>query len=290
MPIARPATDARGRVGSAVGRDRTLSGVALEVTRLSPDTAGTGERLVLLHGFTQNARCWGRFGDELTADPPDGLEVLAVDLPGHGRSGHDDADLPCAAALVADAAGAGVYLGYSLGGRVALHAALARPDLVRGLVLIGATAGIDDPDERAARRRADAALADRLLADGLPTFLDRWLAGPLFADLDPADACRAERLSNRPAGLAASLRNCGTGTQEPLWDRLEALTMPLLIVVGERDEKFSALGRRLVGAATGTTAALVSIPGTHAVHLEQPAATAAAVARHLGTGRPGGPA
>jgi 2-succinyl-6-hydroxy-2,4-cyclohexadiene-1-carboxylate synthase len=172
-----------------------------------------------------------------------------------------------------------------MGGRTALHAALAHPAQVRGLVLIGATPGLADPAERTARRRADAELAERLLADGLPTFLDRWLALPLFAGLDEAQAARSERLANRPEGLAASLRHCGTGQQEPLWGRLGQLAVPVLAVAGDRDEKFGAIARRMVDAIgssiDGASAEVISLPGTHAVHLEEPERTAAAVLERI---------
>ncbi|MEM7321676.1 MAG: alpha/beta fold hydrolase [Actinomycetota bacterium] len=231
------------------------------------------ERLVLAHGFTQNTECWGVFGDRLA----EASDVVLVDAPGHGRSGHDTADLPTAAGLLTDVGGRAVYVGYSMGGRVALHAALATPELVAGLVLIGATGGLDDPADRSARRDADAALATRLETDGLAAFLDRWLASPLFAGLDDKRAAKAQRLTNRADGLAANLRNCGTGTQEPLWDRLGRLTMPVLIVAGEQDTKFTALGHRLAAAMTGTVAEVLILPGTHAVHLEEPERTAAAI-------------
>jgi 2-succinyl-6-hydroxy-2,4-cyclohexadiene-1-carboxylate synthase len=233
--------------------------------------------LVLAHGFTQNARCWGPFGDDLATDH----EVVAVDLPGHGLtpSDHDHADLATAGRLLGEAGGAGVYVGYSMGGRVALHTALDAPHAVEGLVLIGATAGLDEPGERLARRQADEAVAERLLAVGLPAFLDAWLANPLFAGLGPEAACLEARLDNRPEGLAASLHWCGTGTQEPLWDRLRAIDVPVLVVAGSHDPKFTALGTRLVSALP--RADLVIVPGTHCVHLENPAVTAAAVRRYL---------
>lgn len=237
--------------------------------------AGSGrppqpEPLILSHGFTQNVSCWGRFADRLAERRP----LIMVDAPGHGGSEHDRADLHEAARLLGETGGPGVHIGYSMGGRVALHLALAHPELVRGLVLIGATAGIDDAEGRAERRRADAVLADRLLDGGLGPFLDRWLAGPLFADLTREQAGLEARLTNRAEGLAASLRHCGTGTQEPLWDRLAELTMPVLIVVGARDNKFTEIGQRLVAAMTGTSATLCSLPAGHAVHLEQPDLTA----------------
>ena len=236
---------------------------------------GPVPHLVLLHGFTQNGDCWGRFADELARRH----RLTIIDAPGHGRSGHDQADLSAAADLAVEAGGPGIYLGYSMGGRVALHAALSHPTVVEGLVLIGATPGLRTEDERAARRRADHDLADRLLAIGLPAFLDQWLALPLFAGLDDEASAREARATNRPEGLAASLRHCGTGTQEPLWDRLASISVPTLAVVGDQDEKFSAIAAEMVDAIGADRAEVLELPGTHAVHLERPAACAAAVAR-----------
>lgn len=236
--------------------------------RLHAERTGAGApRLVLMHGFTQTGRSWAT----ITADLAQDHEVVTVDAPGHGRSGAVDADLPTAAALLGAAGGRAVYAGYSMGGRLALHLAVAEPELVQGLVLLGVTAGIDDPPERAARRAADEALADDIERGGVDAFLVRWLAGPLFAGLAPEAAELDDRRTNTAAGLAMSLRRCGTGTQEPLWDRLSALTMPVLVLAGEHDTKFTALGHRLAEPlARGTFAA---IPGAgHAAHLEQPEA------------------
>ena len=229
--------------------------------------------MILAHGFTQNARCWGPFADNLAADH----QVVAVDLPGHGKTApeHDEADLVAAGRLLVETGGDGIYVGYSMGGRIALHGALARPESVRGLVLIGATAGIDEATARRSRREADDALAVRLTDEGLPRFLDGWLANPLFAGLSASSACVEQRLENRVDGLCASLRNCGAGNQEPLWAELSRLSMPVLILVGDNDAKFTELGRRLV--AELPQASMRSLPGTHAVHLEQPIGAAAAV-------------
>jgi 2-succinyl-6-hydroxy-2,4-cyclohexadiene-1-carboxylate synthase len=256
-----------------------------DVDALAARTAGAGPRLVLVHGFTQNARCWGPLLPRLAAHH----EVVAVDLPGHGASGAGRADLPTAGALVGDAGGHADYLGYSLGGRVLLHLALARPELVRRLVLVGATAGIEDDDARRARRAADDALAASLeeavarhgAGAALDAFLARWLSGPLFSTLDGDDACVEERRANDALGLATSLRCCGTGTQVPLWDRLATLTMPVLVLAGVLDGRFAALGRRLAGAI-GPNATLALVPGAgHACHLERPAATARIVEAFL---------
>ena len=164
-----------------------------------------------------------------------------------------------------------------MGGRLCLHLALARPDLAERLVLVGTTAGLDRAEDRAARRAADEALARRLETDGVAAFVEQWLAQPLFATLPAAAAGRDDRLRNTAAGLAASLRLAGTGSMEPLWDRVSELTMPVLVVAGELDSAYTTAGRRLV-TAIGTNATMVGLPGAgHACHLERPELFAAIV-------------
>jgi len=176
--------------------------------------------------------------------------------------------------------GRATYVGYSMGGRVALHAALAHPEFVERLILIGATAGIDDDDERLARRASDEALATHIEAVGVEAFIDEWLANPLFAGLTPATDQRADRLRNTAAGLASSLRSTGTGMQEPLWERLTTLDVPTLILAGAADAKFSEIGRRLRDTIPGARFEQIDGAG-HSVHLERPAATADVISHWL---------
>jgi 2-succinyl-6-hydroxy-2,4-cyclohexadiene-1-carboxylate synthase len=164
-----------------------------------------------------------------------------------------------------------------MGGRVALHVALDHPDVVGGLVLIGAHPGIEDAAERAERRASDRRLADDLRRDGVDAFLDRWLALPLFAGLPSWARFDDERRRNTAEGLAASLELTGTGTQAPLWDRLPGLAggprpIPALAVAGAEDAKYSAVADR-VARRIGPSAVARTIPGAgHAAHLERPAA------------------
>ncbi len=211
--------------------------------------------------------------------------MVAVDAPGHGDSGHDDASLEQGAALLTATGGAGTYVGYSMGGRLALHAAVYHPSLVERLVLIGATPGIEDDADRAARRASDDALAGHLEDVGLEQFLDEWLAQPLFSGLSTAAADLPDRRRNRPDGLAASLRHAGTGTQRPLWDRLPVIDCPVLLLVGEQDSKFGEIADRM--CARFPDASLATIEGAgHTVHLEQPAVTAAVLIDWLSTHPP----
>ncbi|MDQ1426202.1 MAG: 2-succinyl-6-hydroxy-2,4-cyclohexadiene-carboxylate synthase, partial [Acidimicrobiaceae bacterium] len=195
----------------------------MTVVALHVEVMGAGApRVVCCHGFTQTGRSWHAAASLLARQH----EVVTVDMPGHGDSGHAPADLWAAADLVGSAGGVGVYIGYSMGGRVALHLALLRPELVSALVVVGATGGIDSSVERARRRAADDDLAATIERNGVDHFLTEWLAQPLFASLPAAAADVDDRRRNTAVGLAASLRHTGTGTQEPLWDRLALLDMP----------------------------------------------------------------
>ncbi|WP_420453533.1 alpha/beta fold hydrolase [Ilumatobacter sp.] len=236
-------------------------------------------RVVLAHGFTQTARSWAAVADALRARL-DGVTIAAPDLPGHGSSADVRCDLRGAADLLVARGDRAAYVGYSMGGRVALHAALAHPDAVERLVLIGATAGIEDPDERDARRRADQDLADRIVRSSIAAFVDEWLESPLFDGLVEGSASRDDRLTNTTRGLASSLRLCGTGTQDPLWDRLGEIRCPTLVLAGERDDKFRALGERLAAGIADARMAVIEGSG-HSVHLEQPQATVDALADFL---------
>ena len=223
-------------------------------------------RLVLVHGFTQTAVSWRPVIERVSAR----YEVVLPELPGHGGNVDVRLGFEAAAAALGGAGGQATYVGYSMGGRLCLRLAVDRPDLVRELVLVGASPGLDDPAERAARRNADEALAADIERDGTELFLSRWLAEPLFATLQPAADDVAARRRNPPAGLAAALRALGPGAQEPLWDRLAELAMPVLLVTGEGDAKFAALAQRMA-AAIGPNATVALVPGAgHAAHLERP--------------------
>ncbi|MEM1333051.1 MAG: alpha/beta fold hydrolase [Actinomycetota bacterium] len=235
--------------------------------------------LVLAHGFTQTARSWDVMCAHL-AIRLDDATFSAVDLPGHGSAADERTDLWGAADHLVAHGLDGIYVGYSMGGRIALHAALIHPGRVQALVLIGATPGIDDPTARARRREGDEELARRVERDGVESFVEWWLQNPLFAGLDRSAAMVEDRCRNTPAGLASSLRTVGTGTQEPLWDRLAEIDCPMLLVVGEHDEKFRAIAERMTVEALDATLAVV--PGCgHSAHLEAPDETAGIIASWL---------
>jgi 2-succinyl-6-hydroxy-2,4-cyclohexadiene-1-carboxylate synthase len=234
--------------------------------------------VVLLHGFAGTGRAWDPVVERLD---PERYTALAPDLRGHGsaRDGRPIAFDAVVADVLAGAPPRFALCGYSMGGRIALHVALAAPERIERLLLVATTAGIDDEGERAARREADERLAAFAEAATIEQFADRWAAQPLFAATPPEAAriWREDLLRNDPRALAAVLRGLGAGAMEPLWDRLPELTMPATVVAGERDAKYVALAERLGASLPDATVALVPGAG-HGLPREDPAAIAAAIA------------
>jgi 2-succinyl-6-hydroxy-2,4-cyclohexadiene-1-carboxylate synthase len=255
----------------------------LPVVQLQAAADSTGDTSVaLVHGFTQNSHCWAPLDRLLAALGP----VSAVDLPGHGAAPAPVGDIGAAGSELAASVTADLFIGYSMGGRVLLHAALAQPARIPALVLIGVHPGIESENDRGRRRREDDDRADRIEAEGLDAFLETWLSGPLFAELDEGAAHRAERLTNTDPDVAAALRLHGTGRQLPLWDRLGSLTQPVLLLAGQKDGRYRDLGARMRDLI-GANASLEIVAGAgHAAHLERPAATAATITEWWRTVRP----
>jgi len=235
------------------------------------------ETVVLLHGFTNTGATWRAVTEEL----PQRYRPRSPDLRGHGVA--SDRRPVSLAGVIGDVAaltaGPFALVGYSMGGRLALHVALALPDRVRRLVLIGASPGLADPGERAERRAADDRLAGEVETMTIEQFAERWAQTPVLADQPPAvrAAAHAERLRSTPDGLAAALRGLGTGALPSLWDRLGEVAIPVDLVVGERDAKFRATAERMAAALPAARVRIVAGAG-HAVHLEDPAAVAAIIA------------
>lgn len=228
------------------------------------------DRVVLVHGFTQTLVSWDPLADTLA----DTFQVVRVDLPGHGGSGSVEMDFAETAAAIGDAGGTGTYVGYSLGGRLCLRLAVDRPDLVQSLVVVGASPGIADEAERAARRAADDALAADIERQGTAAFLERWLTQPLFSTFTPTPEDLAARRANTSGGLAAALRRLGTGVQEPLWSRLAELDMPVLAIAGQDDIRYARVAEEMA-EGIGVNAQVVAIAGAgHTAHLERPASFA----------------
>lgn len=229
--------------------------------------------LVMLHGFTHTGASW----DRVRATLSERYRPIAPDLRGHGAA---SSTVPVTlTAVIGDVAALTperfMLAGYSMGGRIALHVALALGPRVRRLLLIGASPGLADAGERARRREADERLADELEQLSIEALAERWAQTPVLAGQPPGvrTAVHADRLRSTPTGLARALRGLGAGALPSLWDQLDELRTPVTLVVGERDQKFTAVAERMAARLPAGEVHLV--PGCgHAVHLEAPAVIA----------------
>jgi 2-succinyl-6-hydroxy-2,4-cyclohexadiene-1-carboxylate synthase len=256
--------------------------------RLNYEVIGDGTPVTLLHGFTQSGRSWR----EVIYKMPEGWQWILPDLRGHGetrvRPGAPHTMEACTADLemLWDHLGiARTHLaGYSMGGRLALHVAAARPDRVLSLLTIGAHAGLDE-DARDGRRRGDEAMAQRIEAEGLESFVNYWASLPLFAGLERRGPSfiaqvRAGRMNNHAAGLAESLRGMGAGAMRPVWNELARVRCPCTFVAGQLDHGYVAAAGRLAESVPNGRVVIVQRAG-HTVHQERPDAFARLLLAHL---------
>lgn len=256
--------------------------------RLSYFVTGSGRPVTLLHGFTQSGHSWR----EIIARMPEGFRWIVPDIRGHGET-QTKPGAPCSMEAATEDLvaiweeldlGRVDLVGYSMGGRLALHVAARRPERVASLLTIGAHAGLEE-SAREGRREGDEALAERIEKEGIEPFVDYWGSLPLFAGLTRRGdsylaEVRAERLKNHMAGLACSLRGMGAGVMEPLWDELGRVTAPCTFVAGQLDHGYVASARRLAASVPHGRVEIVPRAG-HSVHQERPDAFARILANHL---------
>lgn len=255
--------------------------------RLNIRVRGEGEPLLLIHGFTGSSLTWG---EELLAGLALVHRVIAVDLLGHGKSEISaDPERYRLDEMLADLGEVldslsleqARWLGYSMGGRLALAGAVRTPARVSSLILESASPGLAEEGERKARRRADEALAEGILRGGMEAFVDHWMGLPLFATQGKLPAkvrarARKGKLENAPEALAACLRGIGTGAQPSFWDSLREIRVPTLLLAGEEDGKFTRVAEQMAEEIPGAILRLMPKAG-HAIHLENPFAWLAAV-------------
>jgi 2-succinyl-6-hydroxy-2,4-cyclohexadiene-1-carboxylate synthase len=262
-----------------------LNGLEFQV-----EVEGNGPPLLLLHGFTGSTRSF----DAVRPALADRAQVISLDLIGHGRTASprqgerysfDWSTRELVALLDERGIDRVDLLGYSLGGRVALHFAVHMPGRVDRLIVESASPGIESDAERQARLASDAALADRIERLGVAAFVDEWQTQPLLAlgahvPAALVEGQRAERLRNSAVGLANSLRGMGAGQQSALWSSLASLELPVHIIVGQRDRRYCQIAERMHSLLPNSGLSIVADAG-HTVHLDQPAQFVHAVATIL---------
>ncbi len=272
-----------------------MSSESTPTAALAVTVFGAAERqpLLLLHGFTGSAVAMSDVATALGACH----EVVVPDLVGHGSSPvpsdvgaySADAQVRYLQDVVGQYQTPLPVVGYSMGARLALTFAVAAPELVSSLVLIGGTAGIAEESAREARRRSDEMLADMIEREGVAAFVDYWESLPLFASqrglgADRRHAIRAGRLNNTATGLANSLRGFGAGEMPSVWHCLGDVAVPTLVIAGSLDTKYVGLSGQLVERLPNAKALVVDGVG-HAVHTEAQSAVVEAILAHLGSGK-----
>jgi len=230
---------------------------------LSGRSFGSGPSATFIHGFTQTSQSW----DLVTSYLSEQLHCTLLDAPGHGQSVNGVRTVSECGDDIATSMPKGILVGYSMGARMALHTALQHPEHVTHLVLVSGTAGITNDAERQQRITSDTEMASRIETIGVPAFIDEWLALPMFSGLTAETSQRTQRLTNTARGLADSLRYAGTGTQTPLWERLNELRIPVLLIAGENDTKFVAVSQQMHERIATSTLVVIQNAG-HSVHLE----------------------
>jgi 2-succinyl-6-hydroxy-2,4-cyclohexadiene-1-carboxylate synthase len=216
--------------------------------------------VVLLPGFMQRGEAWGPVAERVAQR----YRCLCLD---HRTWTWRER---LAEVRVAAAPGS-VLVGYSMGGRLALHAAVAEPERYAALITVGASPGIEDPAARAERRAADERLASWMEATSIEEVVSYWEALPVFEGQSPelVAAQRPGRLSHEPAALARLLRTGGQGAHEAVWAALRTLQMPVLALAGARDRAYAGAVERMATQLPGGNALTVPAAG-HAAQLERP--------------------
>lgn len=246
--------------------------------------------IVFLHGFTGTTATWKEVRDRFKGK----YRTIAIDLTGHGKSEIPEKSdrysmeeqIEDLEALFAQLKVDSFYLvGYSMGGRISLAYTIHYPKRVKALILESSSPGLSDARDRGARKEADRLLAQKIIAEGTTSFVDKWENIPLFESqkslpTEKRKAIRQERLQQSEIGLANSLIGIGTGSQKSYWDALHSMLNPVLLITGELDAKFVAIAREMNGLSPTWRHAVVSGAG-HAIHVEKPQLFATMIMEYL---------
>ncbi len=241
--------------------------------------SGQGEALLLLHGFTGSLKNWEPF----IKDWADSNYVIAVDLLGHGETDKPRYASRYTVEKAADDLNDLFHkvcikkshiIGYSMGGRLALTFAVKYLEKVTSLILESSSPGLESEKERFERLKKDDSLADFIEGSGTAAFVDYWERIPLFSSQKLLSAevkkkIHNQRLNNDVCGLANSLRGMGTGKQPSWWSFLDRLNIPVHLITGEKDKKFTEIAQNMVKNLPNAETTIVKNAG-HNVHVECP--------------------
>ncbi|MCG7342517.1 2-succinyl-6-hydroxy-2,4-cyclohexadiene-1-carboxylate synthase [Sporosarcina sp. ACRSL] len=235
--------------------------------------------VVFLHGFTGTSATWKEVRNELKGK----YRTITVDLTGHGnttvpespeRYSMEEQIEDLEALFVQLGLDTFYVVGYSMGGRIALAYTIHYPKRVKALFLESSSPGLKEERDRIERRKADKLLAQKIMENGIVSFVDKWENIPLFESQKslPAEkkqAVRNERLQQSETGLANSLLGIGTGSQKSYWESLHSIPNPVLLMTGELDAKFVGIAREMQALSPMWRHIVVPEAG-HAIHVEKP--------------------
>jgi 2-succinyl-6-hydroxy-2,4-cyclohexadiene-1-carboxylate synthase len=244
------------------------------------DVQNTDTRLPLLflHGFTGRANDWSAVFERLSNQ----FLPFAIDLVGHGESDAPEETSPYTIpSIISDIneildslhyEKIGI-IGYSMGGRIALSYAASYPERLKGIVLESSTPGLRSDKERKERISSDQELIKYIETHGVEKFVDYWLSHPLFntqaiLPRSVRNLNKSRKLKNSHIGLINSLHGSGTGAMAPLWDSLGQIAIPVLLITGELDTKFTEINREVDLLLPDSRHEIVKHAG-HNVHLEK---------------------
>lgn len=201
------------------------------------------EAIVLLHGFLGSSADFSLLSSELS----NYYYSIAFDLPGHGKS-----LFLSEASYIIDNTIVSIHsqlhnigiskvhlVGYSMGGRIALSFANAYPEMISSLTMISSTAGLKSEEERRQRVENDAKIIDKIQTMAMEDFLHFWYSQQIFSfSSERINPILSQRVMNDKSEIIKSLKFAGTGMMTSLWDNLQNLNFPILLLSGEKDKKY----------------------------------------------------
>ena len=225
-------------------------------------------KIFCIHGNFQTAKVWQPLEERMKAGFSD-LEMITEDLCAKQFQSFDDWTEDFCGRVEAQANGEkSILLGYSLGGRLALHACLSRPELWKSAIVVGADPGLESEEEKKLQLDKDRNWAERLKREPLEKLVDEWDAQPVFGGIENQAPRNLGEMD--PDGLSHQFGVFSKGVQQNLVPKLAELKRPpVLFVSGEKDQKYLGIGERLAKSSSVINAQVIADTG-HRVPWENP--------------------
>lgn len=225
-------------------------------------------KIFCIHGNFQTAKVWQPLEERMKAGFSD-LEMITEDLCAKQFQSFDDWTEDFCGRVDAQANGEkSILLGYSLGGRLALHACLSRPDLWKSAIVVGADPGLESEEEKKLQLDRDRNWAERLKREPLEKLVNEWDAQSVFCGIGNQAPRNLGEMN--PDRLSQQFEVFSKGIQQNLAPELAELkNLPILFVSGEKDHKYQGIGEKLAKSSSVFRAEVIANAG-HRVPWENP--------------------